>query len=77
MLTAALGINDSGQVVGRSYTSSSYPFATHAFLYSNGVMTDLGTLGGTSSEAYGINAGGQVVGGSLPEQWQLQRLPLQ
>jgi probable HAF family extracellular repeat protein len=31
-------------------------------LYSSGKMTDLGTLGGTSSYAYGINASGQVVG---------------
>ncbi len=49
-------INASGQVVG---------YATDAWLYSNDVMTDLGTLpGGTSSAAYGINASGQIVGAS-------------
>jgi len=47
------GINDSGQVIGRSQANSLYD---HAFLYSNGVMQDLGTLGvgGAFSEAYGI-----------------------
>jgi probable HAF family extracellular repeat protein len=56
----ANGINDSGQVVGYAYTPSG---STHAFLYSGGIMTDLGTLpGGTQSVAYGINASGQVVG---------------
>jgi probable HAF family extracellular repeat protein len=54
----AYGINASGQVVGWSYTFSDQ----HAFLYTNGAMTDLGTLGGTSSAAHGINASGQVVG---------------
>ena len=37
----------------------------HAFLYSNGTMQDLGTLGGTEGAAAGINNKGQVVGNSL------------
>jgi probable HAF family extracellular repeat protein len=47
-------INKSGQIVGTS--------ANHAFLWSNGVMTDLGTLGGSVSMAYSINDNGVVVG---------------
>lgn len=60
--TAATGINNAGQVVGTSYTSTSY--SRHAFLYSNGVMTDLGSLSGGSGESFatGINNAGQVVG---------------
>ena len=58
------GINDSGQVAGASYISTS---ASHVFLYSNGTMTDLGTLPGYSyCDAYGINNSGQVVGVSGP-----------
>lgn len=54
----ARGINDSGQVVGYSDNGS----ATHAVLYTNGVMYDLGTFGGSYSAAYGINNSGQIVG---------------
>jgi probable HAF family extracellular repeat protein len=34
------------------------------FLWNNGVTTDLGTLGGTRAEAFGVNDGGLVVGQS-------------
>lgn len=47
-------INKSGQIVGTS--------ANHAFLWSNGVMRDLGALGGSVSMAYSINDSGVVVG---------------
>jgi len=65
----AAGINSAGRIVGNSTLAGDT--IQHAFLWvsgaTNGVagnpqMKDLGTLGGSSSAAYGINAAGQIVG---------------
>ena len=56
------GINASGQVVGYSLLAPGNG-ATHAVRWTGTVAEDLGTLvGGTSSEAYSINAIGDVIG---------------
>ena len=58
--SSARDINDLGQVVGWSYTTSDY--LAHAFLWQDGSMVDLGTLGGGGSWAMAVNDGGQVAG---------------
>jgi probable HAF family extracellular repeat protein len=70
----ALYVNDLGQIVGQSYTSSSvppptpecgdFPLTLHAFIWENGQMTDLRTLGGLCASAFALNNRGQVVGGA-------------
>jgi probable HAF family extracellular repeat protein len=68
----ALAINASGVVVGVSApgTAEDNGFdgdISNAFVYANGTMTDLGApLGGSGYNCYagGVNASGQVVGGS-------------
>jgi probable HAF family extracellular repeat protein len=66
----ALLMNERGQVVGDSYTSTSqspsciFPIATGAFLWDKGSMVDLGNFGGTCTFALALNNQGQVVGGS-------------
>jgi probable HAF family extracellular repeat protein len=78
-LSEPAAIIANGQVTGFSYTSTTVTFTCpghykpprtcsfhpqHAFLYSNGTMTDLGSLGGADQGSAGnaINASGEVAG---------------
>ncbi len=74
--SGANAINDRGQVTGDlygfgtglpPYPSTGFPvpvgqFYGHAFLYSNGQVTDLGAIGSYFSSGIAINNHGQVVG---------------
>ena len=63
--SSAYGINEAGQIVGESSTASG---RVHAFVWDNGVMTDLGAPAGAGncafsrSAALGINATGAISG---------------
>lgn len=60
----ATAINDSGQVVGQEAQKNDKCGCWHAFLYSNGAMSNIenAAIFPYGSEAYGINKTGQVVG---------------
>lgn len=61
--SGAFGINKSGQVVGFARGSDGFE---RAFLYSGGVMSDLGTFpGGGRSWAFDIDDSGKVVGAAV------------
>jgi probable HAF family extracellular repeat protein len=52
-------INDAGQVAGTSGTADNQG---HAYLWEDGVMTDVGDLGGIQSSVTGLGPSGHVIG---------------
>jgi probable HAF family extracellular repeat protein len=63
-MAEAWGINNAGQIVGRAFLPGDLQY--HAFLYQNGIMIDLGTIGANCetghSWAFDINEVGQIAG---------------
>ena len=59
-VTEGIGINSQGQIVGASWAGTSI----HPVRWDNTAAIDLGTLGGSSGVAWGINDAGQAVGNS-------------
>lgn len=64
--SVAYGINNASQIVGYSWRPGVYD-SNHAFLWDNSIMTDLGTLGGSSSQARAINDSAEIVGWSISD----------
>src|SRR5437763_1777944 len=58
-LSSASKISENGQVAGSMGTASG---PLHAFYWHDGIIAELGTLGGQASAGFGINNAGEVVG---------------
>jgi probable HAF family extracellular repeat protein len=58
--SAASAINDLGQVTGYAETNAAGDYA--AYIYQNGTMNFLATLGGNFAQGYAINNAGMVAG---------------
>ncbi len=62
--SVATDLNEHGVVVGNSTIGSGPTQVARAFRWKNGVLSDLGSLGGQKVSAIGINNNGWIVGSS-------------
>ncbi len=68
----ATAISEDGTVVGWSAHGDDYDGPRQAFIYRNGRMQALGSLGGGYTEALGVNGRGDVIGQSRDAQGRLR-----